>query len=139
MLVQSPHLGRRRCYKVKRIGLVRDQDLVVKSASKQPYLSYNLLVGACANSGRFTTERINIIILYAGRGSDGPVYAWTRAGPIGNLVKIPDEGGRGQEFVTPGLPSHDCILLVKPRNRRYRLRIKWLQEFTRSNLAHREP
>jgi hypothetical protein len=32
------------------------------------------------------------------------------------------EGGRGLGCVTAGLPSHDCILLVKPRNRRYRLR-----------------
>ena len=40
--------------------------------------------------------------------------------------EIPDEGGRGLGCVTPGLPSHDCILLAKPRNRRYRLRhIGW--------------
>ena len=35
-----------------------------------------------------------------------------RAGLFGNLGEIPDEGGRGPECVTPGLPSHDCILLV---------------------------
>ena len=45
-----------------------------------------------------------------------------RAGLLDNLGEIPDEGGRGPECVTPGLPSHDCILLVKPRNRRYRQR-----------------
>ena len=54
------------------------------------------------------------------RGSDGPVDAWTRAGLIGNIGEIPDEGGRGPEYVTPGLPSHDCILLVTSKNRRYR-------------------
>ena len=37
-----------------------------------------------------------------------------------------------------GLPRHDCILLFKPRDRRYRPRPKRPQEFTRSNLAHRE-
>ena len=42
-------------------------------------------------------------------------------GLIGKLGEIPDEGGRGLECVTPVLPSQDCILLVKPMNRRYRL------------------
>ena len=35
-LGRSPQLGGRRCYKVKRIGAVRDQDVVAASASKQP-------------------------------------------------------------------------------------------------------
>ena len=63
------------------------------------------------------------------RGSDGPVLPLKRAGLIdnpkgicygtdrrdrrGRPVEIFDEGGGGPECVTPGLPSHDCILLTK--------------------------
>ena len=45
-----------------------------------------------------------------------------RAGLFDNPGEIPDEGGRGPECVTPGLPSYDCTLPFKPRNRRYSLR-----------------
>ena len=31
-----------------------------------------------------------------------------RTGLFDNPGEIPDEGGRGPECVTPGLPSHDC-------------------------------
>ena len=46
-------------------------------------------------------------VVHAGRGSDVPVDARTRAGYISLLGEIPDKGGRGQECVTPGLPSPD--------------------------------
>ena len=39
-LGRSPQLGGRLCYKVKRIGVVRDQDVVAVSASKQPLFFY---------------------------------------------------------------------------------------------------
>ena len=42
----------------------------------------------------------------------GQVTVLRQAGHIGNLGEIPDEGGRGQECVRTGLPSHDCILHV---------------------------
>ena len=48
------------------------------------------------------------------RVSDVWVTVRNRAGHIGNLGEIPDEGGRGQECVTPGLPCHDCILPATP-------------------------
>jgi hypothetical protein len=35
-------LGGRRCYKVKRIGTVRDQDVVVESASKLPHFPFTV-------------------------------------------------------------------------------------------------
>ena len=41
-LGRSPRLGGRLCYKVKRIGEVRDQDVVVESASKQPHFSFTV-------------------------------------------------------------------------------------------------
>jgi hypothetical protein len=37
-------------------------------------------------------------------------------------IRSPASLGRGPGCVTLGLPSHDCILLVEPRNRQYRLR-----------------
>ena len=41
-LGRSPRLGGRRCYKVNRIGSVRDQDVVVESASKHPHFSFTV-------------------------------------------------------------------------------------------------
>ena len=60
-LGRSPQLGGRRCYKVKRIGAVRDQDVVAVSASKQPLffsppgLKEVLLLGLVPNGGRFAS------------------------------------------------------------------------------------
>ena len=40
-----------------------------------------------------------------------------RAGLFDNPGEIPDEGGRGPECVTPGLPSHDCIFTLNLVNK----------------------
>ena len=69
-----------------------------------------LQVGAASNGDRIREP------------NGGPMLPEELAGLFGNLGKIPDKGGRGLECVTPELPSHDRILLVKPRNRRYRQR-----------------
>ena len=58
-------MGGRRCYKVKRIGAVRDQDVVAASASKQPLLFLICLVGT--DSGSYTTGvliNISLSLLY---------------------------------------------------------------------------
>jgi hypothetical protein len=38
-------------------------------------------------------------------------------GSLKTSARFPMKVEKGPECVTPGLPSHDCILLVKPRNR----------------------